>query len=450
MAAHPFILFAPEHPGASEWRVGTMGSGKPFIWEVTVPLQSDSDETAEQLAASLKQHGYDGRGIVLALGSLWCLAARFSTADLPRHDRNAMLFRLEEKLPWAAESLVADFIQFPADRALGVCVQTDSVRPLVESLEARQVTVQSITPTVLLAAQHVRGCLASAPQVILCREAHQVSLLTMRGQDLANWILLPDRPSDAKREWKIALMEMAPTARIAGLDLKPDDLAALGLGADADVLSMQDETVHTAATSAAGVVLSSRRPPWIELRQGALAAADPWRRQRKPLNALLASALLLALAFTFSNLTEAYRFNRQARSIQNQMGAEFSQAFPGWAPPASVKAIIESEHRKAQARAPTTLGPQMQSSALRTLQDLLGDVPGDLPITVDRLSVSDSGFELNGRLTSYGDLDRLAATARKAGLDVPPPQARKTSDGLWSFTLHGTRPTASIHGQGGV
>ena len=60
---------------------------------------------------TLKAASYDGESVLLAIPSAWCLCDPVATTGLPaRNRRQAMAYRLEEKLPVAAEEVVADFI----------------------------------------------------------------------------------------------------------------------------------------------------------------------------------------------------------------------------------------------------------------------------------------------------------------------------------------------------
>jgi hypothetical protein len=36
------------------------------------------------------------------------------------------------------------------------------------------------------------------------------------------------------------------------------------------------------------------------------------------------------------------------------------------------------------------------------------------------------------------DVDVLAAAARRPGIELPPPEAHRDSEGFWSFTLRGS------------
>src|SRR4051812_19728408 len=144
MPGGPFVIFA----GEETWRVTAPGAADDLRFDREAAPKS----IAAAVAAKLRGRGYQGEGVLLALPSAWCLAAQVSLADLPRHDRSAMAFRLEEKLPLAAENFTADFVT-AGDRALGVCVANDKVKPLVEALENAGVVVQSVAPAAMLALQ---------------------------------------------------------------------------------------------------------------------------------------------------------------------------------------------------------------------------------------------------------------------------------------------------------
>jgi len=75
------------------------------------------------------------------------------------------------------------------------------------------------------------------------------------------------------------------------------------------------------------------------------------------------------------------------------------------------------------------------------LREVLNGLPGDSRFTLGRMTIEDSAFEIEGRVRSYENVDAIAAAARASGMDVPPPQTRKDSEGFWTFTLRGTRPT---------
>src|SRR5262245_21727927 len=71
---------------------------------------------------ALTAHNYFGEPIMLAVGSNWCLATTLSVNR--RHelrDRQTMLYRLEEWMPWEAEDSVVDYLA-SGNKALMVAV----------------------------------------------------------------------------------------------------------------------------------------------------------------------------------------------------------------------------------------------------------------------------------------------------------------------------------------
>src|SRR5215208_3989917 len=143
MAKKNFILFASD----TAWHAGT---GETLV-EIPIPAQATPDQIASAAADSLKQLGHGAAPITLAIASNWCLCATIRTDDLPKADYKSLLYRLEEKLPWPAESITADFIRHE-NSALGVCLKNQQIRPLIDALESHGIPVQTITPTALLAA----------------------------------------------------------------------------------------------------------------------------------------------------------------------------------------------------------------------------------------------------------------------------------------------------------
>src|SRR4051794_4277998 len=128
MSARSFVIFAHE----TEWRNGVATSGGTTISDIQVTDASSPSQAAADVASALTAAGYRGEAVLLAVPSAWCLVASISTQDLPANDRKAMLFRLEEKLPLAAEGIVAEFVASPdGSAALGVCTRIDRIAPLV-------------------------------------------------------------------------------------------------------------------------------------------------------------------------------------------------------------------------------------------------------------------------------------------------------------------------------
>src|SRR5439155_15516320 len=114
---------------------------------------------------------------------------------------------------------------------------------------------------------------------------------------------------------------------------------------------------------------------------------------------------------------------RRAAEYESQLAAEFTRTFPGWSTPANVRTVIDSEYRKIAGHSPTASPAATAASGLRMLDTVLSKLPPDVKFTLDHMTFAEASFELQGRLKSYEDADKLASAARAAGLNVPPPQA---------------------------
>src|SRR5579859_6002100 len=102
MPADAFIFFASD----TNWRICAVVGGAPKYVDVSLAPDATAQQRAEKVSTALQSFGYTGDAAILAVPSSWCYAASISTDDLPRNDRKAMIYRLEEKLPLAAESLI--------------------------------------------------------------------------------------------------------------------------------------------------------------------------------------------------------------------------------------------------------------------------------------------------------------------------------------------------------
>jgi hypothetical protein len=365
-----------------------------------------------------------------------------------------MSYRLEENLPLAAESLIADFIftEESARKVLGISVAADLLRDLVDALEAGGVAVQAITPTVLLTAQGLGAVEGQDPYILLCGEdgsnPAQLSVLACEHGRPSSWALLPAEVGDVKLQLELLALEGegSPHVEACGVDSNLIDELTEATGL---IVAVRDGTVAEQAARFADEVLSGRQGPWADFRRGPLAIQDPLRLYRRPLNALVASAAILLIVSAAVMIWRGVRYQRAANAADAQMVEAFQKQFPSWAVPANVRAVIESEHRKATARAGESLPPEATRSALQTMRDVLDKLPAEGRFTLDRVTFEDQGFEMEGRLRSYEDVDAVAAAGRRAGLNVDPPQTHKDGQGFWSFTIRGVRPAKSGPAVGG-
>ena len=424
MAGVAYILC----PGAGAWKVGSFGAGGESV--VDVPLAGEGEVAG--VAEALKRMGYGGEGVMLAAPAGWCLAAGVSTDDLPRGDRRAMLYRLEEKLPVSAEEVVADFVPGGGE-ALGVCAVLERVRPWVLALEAKRVAVESISPMALLAARGVVGEEVGINGVVLVGEGERVNVVEVLDGRPVRWGVVAADAEDLR-------IELA----VAGAGRGVKRVIAFGVGAEVvngvfAGAELCEVTPVVAAGRAARGVLEGTSGAWVELRRGVLGIADPLRFHRHAIDAVLAAAAVLLLAIGGVALVRGQRYARAAEARRGEVAAEFRRAFPDWAPPANAKAVLESEYRRASQQAGAALPAEASASALETMGRVLGGIKPELRVRVDRMSFDDDAFSLEGAVRSYEDVGGVVAAARAAGWEVSTPQARRDATGAWTFIVRGSR-----------
>jgi hypothetical protein len=406
MASRTFILLAGHD---APWRVAVDARVADVLAEPGEPI----DRVAPLAAESLRRAGYRGEPVLLAIPSAWCACASIALDGLPRRgDRTARLFRLEEKLPLATEDVVADFID-AGDRSLGVAALVERLHPVVNALESNGIAVESIAPTALLAARlHAPRGEAS---VVRIDEDSVTNLITFRERTPVAWSAAP--ASDVEMHVQIARHASGAT----------------------DLLQ-PDEPLISAAVRAGRDALRGRHKPWIELRRDALASPDRLRASRRALNAALATAAVMLVAIGATFLVRANRYAVATREAERKLADHFQAEFPGWAVPANVGAVIDSEHRKLAAQQLGAARQASAESALRTLVRVLGALPAGGRVALERMVFDDRGFVLEGRVAAPAELDAITASIRAADLRVAPPQAQRDDGGrpgTWRFTLRG-------------
>jgi hypothetical protein len=438
MAGGTFILFA----GDESWRIVSRGASD----ELRVEREAGAGEIALAAAAKLRARGYQGEGVLLALPAPWCLSAVISTADLPRQDRAAMAFRLEEKLPLAAEHFTADFVVF-GENALGICVGNEKVRPLVEALERAGVVVASVSPAAMLAAQQMVGDTARvAEQLLVWGEAGQVNVISVKDGRPIAWGLTQAEAGPLNMAVELALMELGDNAAVVGFELPHSASAALE--ESGHTVSMRRDRMDDCVARLAGEILSGAVSPWFELRRGAMAVEDPLRAVRRPVNAVLVAAAVLCFVLAMVFWVRSIRYDHLAASYERSLAEEFQKEFPGIALPMNPQATLLSEKKRLVQAGSSALPAQAQESALRVMRDVLGHIPAGANLAMDHLTFNDTSLELMGKSRANEDVDALVTAARSAGMEVPPPQMRKDAAGHWSFTVRGSKPARAPRPEG--
>ena len=426
-ASRAVVLFA----GDSVWRIASPGGADELRFEPG----AGAGEIAASVAERLRQRGYDGAAVLLALPSAWCLAATIDTDDLPAGDHAALAFRLEEKLPIPAEHFTADFVRRGAT-ALGACVSNERVRPLVDALEGAGVPVLAISPAVMVAVQFLAP--GAGERLVIWARDGWADVVSMSDGVPTSWALVEGNAAAIRLQVDLTAARGGGGGAMPPIVLcgEAEDVAGGLVGLD---VTRRSETIEDAVAGVAEGLRTARVTPWFQFRRGAIAAEDTLRGVRRALNAALASAALLTIVAAGVFLYRSVAYDRLARQREQQLTEAFRQQFPGWTVPPNVRATVESERRRLTGGGGSAVPAVARASALRVLHDVLANVPATTRIQLERMTFNDTSVEVGGTSRAHEDVEALAAAARSAGLDVPPPEMQKLP-AAWRFTVRGNRP----------
>ena len=418
MAAAPFVIFA----GDTVWGVGTLtaGGGRADVTAVDATGDSDPAQTAARIAAALSAvGGYRGQGVVLALPSRWCCCAAIELAALPaRNRREAMLYRLEGRLPDAAEDVCADFIVGDSS-ALGVCALAQSVAPLTDALEAAGAKVDSVCPAALLALQHLAtGGRLKDLDALVWVDGPNADLFLLDSGKPANWYHVPAEVADVALRLSAAAAKKAGPLKVGVVAAPtPGFVAELAEASKADAVSVEGALpTRDAAVLGAQDVQAGKVEPWVELRRGPLAAPSASRRFGAPLAAALAAGLVLLICVDSALFWRATRYERLARIHLQEQEASFRRVFPLQEVPPDPQSRLASEYRRLQrVTGGGGEGRAGAPSALSLLHRVLTRLPRDVRFLVHDLRLGDGHVYMEGQARSHADAEAVAAGLREAG-----------------------------------
>jgi type II secretion system protein L len=415
--------------------VGIAGGEAVEIVETQIQSDAGVPGTCKSLVELLSGHGYRGEAVVLAVPTAWCLSAGVDLDNLPRQNRHeAMVYRLEEMLPLAAEQIVAAFAPTVGQRTLGVCVQTEQVKPWVDELEQSGVLVQSICPTALLALQSLED--RSQIDAVLWGCGDEIELFTLRQGNLIGWFRLPAEMQDLCLHLKAARSDNPTKLRVFVCDL-PEPLLEGLQQHDWIQLERSEQCLPRSATATAMSLLSGRHRPWIDLRRDALGTTDPRRQVRRPLNATILAAMLLLACACGAMLLRASQYNQQAVAYERQQEGLFAQVFPTQRTPpaAAIRRRLEIEQR--------TLGGQNmslpgQTPVLVMLNEAMTALPTELRYRILELRLNQTELFLDGQARSHSDADAIAAAMRQLQrFNVEPPTTEQLNAKEVTFKISG-------------
>ncbi len=439
MSRHAVVVFINDGDADVSWAVGYEQGGEVLVMELTTAEQQGLEAQSRSLERAIKEKGLTGSEAMIAIPSRLCLAAVIETGDLPRRKRRGpLLYRLEEQLPWPAESVVADFVEQP-NRALGVAVETDAVRPIIEAVETAGLNVQAICPTALLTAQH------------LVRRTDQANwdALAIAQEDKCDCITLSPSGPTAWRQTQYTQLSIEQTFRTLafsdgmetdaiGLLCEDDDFAEVWTGNIPGAERIGGAPRPRNAASECGLdILRGAVRPWLNLRRDALSPTDRFATLSTPLNTAVISLLIFLAALPLALQWRTHAYRDLAGELRDEQRTAYTSVFDGRVP-ADVVEALDQKHRSANSLSGSSSDLPDEPSALITLYEALRRLPTDQRYRVLELRVDAGSLQLEGEARSHSEADQIVAALRKQqGFDMAPPRTEQLKEKGVGFTATG-------------
>lgn len=446
--SEPAVIFASD----SAWRVGTVRDGATSCHPLAVDGEAPASAWAQAARVALVEAGRSPGQTVLALPSSWCLTAAINTEDLERgHRRRAMGFRLEEHLPISAEQVVADYIAYAKDEALGVAIDHDRVEPIVAALEAEGFDVRHICPAAMLATAAATERESALNATVMASKHEDAVIYDLVELDRAKpvrwWWSADDADDIAGHLQQIASRAAGPAVAFIG----PSEarLAVVRDGVDVSWQPVRLDDADHAATEMGLKVLAEQAVPLVDLRVDRLAVANRYAVYRRPLLFAAAAVALLILSVCFAAQWRGRSYEQIERSLAQKQVDIFNATMPNQRVPSGgmIKRRLVSEQRKfadlsGQAADGQAGDVALRADALTDLYRVLRALPTDLRFRILDLNFEPDMVRLDGQALSHGEAERIATALRQTGrYDVEPPKTQALKDGGVSF-IFTARPRA--------
>ena len=427
---------------AAAYLIATAGDG----WHVVRVVKDECDlrrvTGGEELNAALDDLGYDGDGACLGLPMSGVLAAQIDTSGLPRKGRRAaMLYRLEEQLPLDAEQLTAGFLPPAAGRVLGVAVETEPVRAMIERLGEMGIETLSICPASLLALWSARAGQEEAwDYAIICADGG-VDIFRLGDGAPVAWYAAPDEPAEVSRALSADLLaNPLETDRAAvGVvgSLSEQTVEALNRDPSLRIVSKQDEDPVVLAARGAEALLAGKEAGWIDLRQSGLAPPGAWGRLSRPLGTAAALLIVLLLALTGTFAWRGHQYAAIASETKLVQRAIFHNLYPNVAAPEQIKRQVQGDWRGLASLCGVGAEVELSPCSLDALRRIASSLPPTMRLRLVDVRVGPTGIVLEGQARNHAGAQVIAQALKEQGFAMEAPRTEQLVSGGVAFTLVG-------------
>jgi len=450
-----FVAMASDRGFAARVADGGAVEFREFTWEPDEerpPLAHRADAVRKVLGVL----EYDGRGIALGLDSGQVLSVQVACDTLPRKGRRqAMVYRLEDHLPFDAEHLTADFLPAVGGRCLGVAVETDPVHDLLDHLAEAGVEVEAICPTALLALWTLASEYGSQADYALLDGRDRVNLFRFTEGRPVLWYTAARDAGEVVRTVEADLLARpADPGRDGALLATATDPALLSAVTDATGLvcvHVAEETTTRLAVTAARDLLDGRGAGWVNLRRDGLGLPGHLRRLRRPLRATLLLGLLLLALVCGGAWYRAGRYGAERERFVREQRTVFAHLYPNQRTPTSVRTWLASEAARLSGVSGNAQGVPKIPSALDGLRQVAEGLPEAVRFRLTQIRIEPGNLYLEGQALSHAAAEAVAqGVAGNGALVMEAPRTESLASGGVSFTLAGQPAPQGATDDGGA
>jgi type II secretory pathway component PulL len=427
--------------GRTRWQLyaGSEG-GAPLADEAFAPTELMPQ--AESAFTAFTSHAYCGEPIVLALESHWCLAATL-TVDRPQQfrDRQTLLYRLEESIPWSIEDCVCDYVT-SGTKALMVAAPCNPLAEFLTRLEQLGANIQTIAPSALLAAAaHVRRGDWPREHTIAIHQNDTIDLISMAAQKPVSWSWLPAAGDALSHEFAHSILETGSAIQLIPYALDDAVLTKLERSGSIKIIERRTEATaqpSTLALTAAEKILGGQWDTPIELKQGAFGRTRGNRALRRYTLAVKCALTVLLIATSLVLLHRANVAGRHAALLAAQQTEEFKKMFPNTKVPTGIRSRLESELAKLKGLQGDDSSIPRIEPAPTLLHRTLAAMPTDRRFRLHELRIEEGRLYIDGEVRDHSDAEAIAQQLRAQGFDVPPPRTQRLDERRVSLRVTGT------------
>jgi hypothetical protein len=424
------------------WKAARAAPNDVEIRTVPISDEEDAPATADLIAAELKNMGYRGGGICMALGSDFVLTDQVDCGNLPRKDRAAaMIFRFEEQLPLAAEQFTAAFGPPIGAQVLGVAVQTDDIQAIVDQLTEAGVETASICPAAMLAMWRFRNAGPPSDYVILAGENRAEIFRTANNRQPVTWSTSATRPEQLLAALgadmlAVSLVNTRPTLRLLG-PLSHESAAALNADECLEVVHADQTPIDQAAALGGADILAGKPAGWVDLRCGDLAPPNPWKRLSGLANLAAMLAVLLVAASAAMLHWRSVQYDSIATQRRGQQRDQYATLYPGRRAPVSVTSALKSELKRLSGISGGGDRIPLQANALNMLHSIVAALPPTIRLRIIDIRITHNSIFIEGQVRDHTGAQLVCQAIRHAGFEMDPPRTEHLSRGGVAFTLTG-------------